>query len=188
VLKADGKHRTAFRILLTALSSSLLHGVSLISDEPALVVTLGTTERLLIFGSRAWRKWISFRRRTGQGTRLLAGFVERLVDGVGDGVDGGIGLHDERLVDGNVSRHPTRNGHSRDTTTVLAATRIGCRNCSAFAAKLSTSLPRRLICHAASGDQTLVTVTPGVRRVVGRSDQKGFQPKEPGKAERDACL
>lgn len=61
-------------------------------------------ERLLVLGRSARRERIGFRRRPRLRTRLLAGFVERPIGRISDGIDGGIGLHDERPEDRNVSR------------------------------------------------------------------------------------
>jgi hypothetical protein len=76
---------------------------------------LARTRRRSVLGHSARCERIGFRRHAGQWPRLLARFIEWLVGRVGDGVDGGIGLHDERPEDGNGSHPLSRNHYSCDS-------------------------------------------------------------------------
>lgn len=122
VLRADGKHLTAFLIYLTALPYPFLQGVSLLSVWPALWPVLRSAKRLFVFGRTAWCERIGFRlrvRSVWRRTRLLIWLIERLAGGIGDGINGGIGLHDGNvLLDGNASRRSTRNEYSRNRAAV----------------------------------------------------------------------
>jgi hypothetical protein len=80
---------------------------------PALRPIWRLPERVPFLRRTAGRQRIAFGRGAGQRTRLIFGRIKRFVRGIGYGINGRIGLHDEAPVDGNNSRHHPRNRYSR---------------------------------------------------------------------------